>query len=343
MASSEATPYSRPQTPHPQHQVGWVGLGAMGYNMAKNLAENLSKQHGNLPSLIVYNRTTSKAENLLKEVGDDKIQIVKDLKQVGKMCDVVFTSLSNDEAAREVYDQLLQGQEESGANDQKRLVYVDTSTLYPETTGLLERQVSSKPHRTFISAPAFGPPPMAEAGTLVFAIAGSHTAKKFISQFIVPGVGRKILDFGSNPERAASFKLIGNSFILGQIEILAETMTLAEKSGVGADRFYEFISEFFPAPSIVGYGKKLLDHNFNSSSGFTLDNGLKDASHIRRLATSFDCPVPTVDNAHRNLVAARANSNGRDLDWSSLVAGQRISSGLPPFEKKDVGLQKQDK
>lgn len=29
-------------------------------------------------------------------------------------------------------------------------------------------------------------------------------------------------------------KLIGNAFILGTIELLAETMTLADKSGVGA-------------------------------------------------------------------------------------------------------------
>lgn len=327
-------PYSRPQTPHPQHQVGWVGLGAMGYHMAKNLAATLASREPPLPPLVVYNRTRSKADKLAQEVGSDKVKVVGDLAELGQQCDVVFTSLSNDAAALDVYSQLLKGQEKRGKSGE-RSIFVDTSTLYPETTGDLERRISSSTSTNcvFIAAPAFGPPPMAAAGKLVFAVAGPHASKKFISQFIVPGVGRKIMDFGSNPEKAASFKLIGNSFILGQIEILAETMTLAEKTGVGAGRFFEFIEEFFPAPSAIGYGKKILEHNFNSDEGFSLDGGIKDASHIRRLATSVDCPVPTVDNAHRHLVAARANAKGRDLDWSSLVAGQRIASGLPPFDK----------
>lgn len=34
---------------------------------------------------------------------------------------------------------------------------------------------------------------------------------------------------------AATFKLIGNAYILGQLELMSEAMTLAEKTGVGAD------------------------------------------------------------------------------------------------------------
>lgn len=33
---------------------------------------------------------------------------------------------------------------------------------------------------------------------------------------------------------AAKLKIVGNAMILGQIELLAECMTLADKSGVGA-------------------------------------------------------------------------------------------------------------
>ena len=95
-----------------------------------------------------------------------------------------------------------------------------------------------------------------------------------------------------------------------------------------------------PAPSAIGYAKKLLTHNFDSSEGFTLDGGIKDASHIRRLGASVDCPLPIVDVAHQHLIAARANAPaGKALDWSSLVAGQRMASGLPPFGKRE-GLQR---
>jgi hypothetical protein len=43
----------------------------------------------------------------------------------------------------------------------------------------------------------------------------------------------QVMDLGSNPERAASFKLVGNTMILGVLELLAESMTLADQSGVG--------------------------------------------------------------------------------------------------------------
>ena len=113
------------------------------------------------------------------------------------------------------------------------------STVYPDTTGHLERQVSSLPRRHFVAAPAFGPPPMARGAGLLFAVAGPYASKQAISHFLTPLMGNKIMDFGSNPEKAVTFKLIGNSMVLGLIELLSETMTLADKTEIGADRFYE--------------------------------------------------------------------------------------------------------
>ncbi|CAO1634943.1 unnamed protein product [Parajaminaea phylloscopi] len=359
--SAAVHPFSRPGTPHPQQQIGFVGLGNMGRSMAKNLAKNLAGRQPPLPPLLVYNRTAAKSHELQEECPKGTIKVAKSLEEVGSSCDLVLTSLSDDAAARKVFAELLAGEEKAngspesrhstaklgvdvgppGENKGRRTIFVDTSTLYPDTTGELERLVSSVPNRYFVAAPAFGPPPMAAAGTLVFAIAGPHVAKKFLVQFLVPGVGRKVMDFGSNPERAASFKLIGNSVILSLIEMLSESMTLAEKTGVGADRLYEFIEEFFPAPSAIGYGKKILTQNFKSSEGFTLSGGIKDASHIRRLGAAADCPLPIIDIAAQHLISARANAphGEEELDWSSLVAGQRIAAGLPPFSQTH-GLQR---
>lgn len=56
-------------------------------------------------------------------------------------------------------------------------------------------------------------------------------------------------------------------------------------------------------------------------------------SHIRRLAEEASVPMPIIDIAHQHLVSARANG-GDQLDWSSLVGGERISAGLPPFSTK---------
>jgi 3-hydroxyisobutyrate dehydrogenase-like beta-hydroxyacid dehydrogenase len=44
---------------------------------------------------------------------------------------------------------------------------------------------------------------------------------------------------------APTFKLVGNSMILGAIEVMGEAMTLAEKSGCGSDKFFEFVKGNF--------------------------------------------------------------------------------------------------
>jgi 3-hydroxyisobutyrate dehydrogenase-like beta-hydroxyacid dehydrogenase len=41
--------------------------------------------------------------------------------------------------------------------------------------------------------------------------------------------------------QAPTFKLIGNSLVLGSMELIAEAYTIAEKSGIGQDIVYEYI------------------------------------------------------------------------------------------------------
>lgn len=149
------------------------------------------------------------------------------------------------------------------------------------------------------------------------------------------------MDLGGNVEKAPTFKLIGNSLILGSIELIAESMTLAEKSGCGSDKLFEFIQDFFPAPPILNYGNKILHDNFDGSKGFAIAGGLKDASHIRRLTSMHNSPMPVVDIAHRSMLTAQAihskqtaagSAKHEILDWSALVAGSRVAAGLPGLD-----------
>ena len=41
------------------------------------------------------------------------------------------------------------------------------------------------------------------------------------------------------------------------MELIAETTTLADQSGVGAENLYSLYEAFFPAPSILEYGRKV--------------------------------------------------------------------------------------
>ena len=109
---TEPNPFSRPATPG-QHalQIGFVGLGAMGLPMARNLAK-WRKEHVQAPTpVLVWNRTKAKADDLVKELGPALVVAAESLEQIAKECDVIFTNLSSDEVVRTVYQTFLKALE----------------------------------------------------------------------------------------------------------------------------------------------------------------------------------------------------------------------------------------
>ena len=97
-------PFSRPPTPkQTAFQLGFVGLGAMGYPMARNLAKHDHSHPAGSNPVLVFNRSRSKAEKLLEELGPNRISVADSLAQVAKECDVILTSLGNDAAVRDTY------------------------------------------------------------------------------------------------------------------------------------------------------------------------------------------------------------------------------------------------
>ncbi|KAG5352440.1 hypothetical protein C0989_002342 [Termitomyces sp. Mn162] len=322
--SHTTIPYSRPGTPssHAPKQVGFVGLGAMGSLMVANLANQHSSPNG-YPPVLVWNRSNDKAEKLLAKLGQDKIRIAQDLAQVASECDVIITNLANDAVVKSVYEK-----------------FAEALKIYPTLAGELDVLISAIPHAHLITCPVFGAPAMAAKGQLVIVMSGDYRSKKEIAYLFVPGIGRKRRSL-----LAPTFKLIGNSMILGTLEVLAEAYTLAEKSGIDAENVHNFVQDMLPAPGTIAYSDKIAHDKFDGSVGFAIDGGIKDASHIRRLTADFNSPMPVIDVAHQHLLTARAihqsmKQEGKavyeTLDWSGIVAGTRVAAGLDGLDSRKV-------
>jgi len=317
--------------------------------MAKNLANHRAAHvHGARP-ILVWNRTAAKAEALRTELGDNKIRVTPSLEQIATECDVVITALANDEVVKEVYETFAKTLKATPPAQHK--IFVETSTIYPTTAGELDTLISSIPHCHLVASPVFGTPAVALGAQLVIVMSGDYRSKKEVAYMLVPAVGRKVIDLGGNIEKAPTFKLIGNSMILGTLEILAESYTLAEKAGIPTTEVHKLVQDILPAPGIMRYSERMSTHDFDATNGFSINGGIKDASHIRRLTAVHNAPMPSIDIAHQHLITARAIHTskvqaGQDavgvLDWSGIVAGARVAAGLPPFESAAAGVVQED-
>ncbi|KAH8835592.1 NAD(P)-binding protein [Flagelloscypha sp. PMI_526] len=294
---------------------------------------------------------------LAKQVGADKVEVAQNLAQVVQVADLIITNLANDTVVETVYDEFDKALAATPAIKPK--VFVETSTvidpqtniylyssptckIYPVLAGHLDKIISKHAHAHMITAPVFGTPKAAAARELLIVMSGDYyLGKKQASYILVPAVGRKVLDLGANLEKAPTFKLIGNSMILGILEVLSESFTLGDKVGIDADMILNFVKEIIPAPNTISYAERMANNRFEASQGFEINGGIKDAHLIRKLTNEYNSPMPTIDIAHQHLLTARAINETRlktgadnaipNLDWSGLIAGSRTAAALEPF------------
>ncbi|KAH6916693.1 NAD binding domain of 6-phosphogluconate dehydrogenase-domain-containing protein [Coprinopsis sp. MPI-PUGE-AT-0042] len=357
MSNAGSIPFSRPGSPGAGHvQVGFVGLGNIGAAMARNLVTRGPQNVHGLPPPMLWNRTLSKAHDLAKEVGNGLAIVAETVEELVRECDVIVMNLANDDVVLAMYQQFAQVLQVNTSPSfkyppSKRKILVETSTIFPTLAGELDKIVSVFPHTHLITCPVLGATPVAQNAGLLFIMAGEHHSKKQVAHILVPSVGRKVLDLGGDVEKASAFKLMANSMVLGTMEVMAEAITLSEKAGIGSQRVFDLIQDFFPAPGMVKYAKRMVTEDFDASSGFSLDGGIKDATHIRNLSAKYHCPMPTIDVAHQHLVTARAlyqkqKNEGKatvsEMDWSSLIAGTRTAAGLDGFDRSNDGSLVED-
>ncbi|KAK3836195.1 MAG: NAD binding domain of 6-phosphogluconate dehydrogenase-domain-containing protein [Linnemannia gamsii] len=288
-------------------RIGWIGLGEMGYGMAKNL-HNYLASHGS--RLTVWNRSPEKTDAIYEQGA----AVASSIGSLASTCNVIFTSLSNDAAVENVYEQLLQ----VAGKNQEQTIFVDTSTIHPTTATKICQLVSAYPQHRYLQCPVFGRPDRAHAGQLVWVASGDAAAIGKLQPYFA-SMSKNTIDLKTTDvAKASSFKLLGNFFVVGSVELLAEGFALAEKIDIDKNAVLGFIETFFPTPSWIGYSQKMATGSTDKAGGFPVELGLKDVGHMRKLAADHGATLPTADLAYGHLEKLKAQGKG-DQDWSSIV------------------------
>ncbi|HYS56255.1 MAG TPA: NAD(P)-dependent oxidoreductase [Thermoanaerobaculia bacterium] len=187
-----------------------IGLGAMGFPMARHLA----KQH----EVMVWNRTPEKAERHAREHGS---RLARDLSECGD-ADVIITMLPTSKEVDEIVDKLT-------PHLGKGTLWIDATSGDPNVSRETAKRLAGK-GVALVDAPVTGATIGAENATLTIMVGGSK--EDFArAEPILEIVGKTIIHVG--PVGAGhAIKVLTNSIMGATVWITSECLLLAKQFGI---------------------------------------------------------------------------------------------------------------
>lgn len=255
-------------------RIGFVGLGAMGMHMARNL-----HRAGMLTA--VWNRTSEKARSLAQELG---VAAPGTPAELAAGVDAVVLCVSADNDVLEVVRALVPGLA-SGS------LVVDCSTVAADTARKAA-EIVGKQGVEFLDCPVSGGVEGAREGTLAVMAGGTSQAFER-ARPVLEAMGKTIAHFGPNGSGQAA-KATNQIMCAGIIEAVSEAMafaraqglpleTLIDTLGKGAGSSWYFVHR---APNMA---------RGSYPAGFRVRLHAKDLTICRDMAARFGVALPVVE------------------------------------------------
>jgi len=293
-----------------QEQIGFIGLGIMGQEMARVL---MAAGH----TVRVYNRTPGRADDLVQE-GAQRAGSPGEAVTAGG---IAVTMVADDHALREV----TQGENGFLGRLGEGGLHLSMSTVSPETSRALAAAHAER-GELYLAAPVFGRPQVAALGNLWICCSGAAEARERAHPLLA-AMGRETFEFGEDPGAANVVKLAGNFTIIAATEAMAEAYTLADKAGIRPEAVHEFLTTtLFPVPIYQNYGQMISENRF-TPAGFRLRLGLKDISLALDTAHAHETPMPLAELLRDRLTVSVEKGRG-EIDVAGLAMEAREAAGL---------------
>ena len=289
--------------------------------MAKNIAEKANLDS----SLLVYNRSSQRTVDFRNTLPKGKTEVVESIGDGVSKADIILSCIANDEAVKELYATILKA-------DVKGKLFIEASTIHPETTEAIAKDVLAA-GAEFVAAPVFGGPAMAEGGHLIAVLAGPKASVDKAKPFFKGVTAGAEIDLSDQPYgKASQLKVLGNTFILNMVEQLSEAHVVAEKSGLGNDVLHQFVDVLFGG-AYADFSSRMVNGDYYKREEplFSVDLARKDARHAMSLAKEVGARLQNVETGDAHLAAVKEHM-GPKGDLASIYGAVRKDAGLK-FEK----------
>lgn len=253
--------------------IGVVGLGNMGGNMAKHLLDEGFAVRG-------YD-VQSDARTAFADYGG---AVAESGRAVARDSDVTITSLPNSAVVEETY---------TGGNglvgQSVETVFVEMSTIAPPTTAVLAESIAETPAE-LVDAPVTGGPENSRDGSLTGLVGGDRAVvERATTRTVLEALCAEFHYAGSSGSGHA-MKLLNNTMSMGNLLLAMETVALGSRYGIESERLWEILGNA-SATSVAFESRmpRVLEGDFEA--GFTIDFARKDVGLAVDMAEAEEFPM----------------------------------------------------
>merc|ERR1711939_1286405 len=185
---------------------GFIGLGAMGYPMAKNLRAKIPE--GDTMTVFDVNQTA--LDKFSQEAVPAGVVVAKSPREVVENSDIIVSALPEPRHVKGVFEQVLTSSLPKAHTQTSRL-FIDCSTIDPTTSREVAKLVNDKAGANFVDAPMSGGVVGARAGTLTFMVGAEKEDVPKITEVLLL-MGRKVWHMG--PQGTGLSGKLANNYAL---------------------------------------------------------------------------------------------------------------------------------
>jgi 3-hydroxyisobutyrate dehydrogenase len=272
-------------------KAGFIGLGAMGQHMARNL-----HRAGYLAG--VWNRTSGKSAAFAAETGCHAFDSPSAL---AAACDVVFTCVSAD-------DDLLEVVEALRASLRKGSLVIDCSTVAADTAREAAARIAAG-GSNFLDCPVSGGVEGAKNATLAIMCGGDEEAFER-ARPVLEALGRTIVRMGPSGSGQAT-KATNQILCAGAIQVAAEAMAFARAEGLPLDRVIEILGKGAGSSWYFVHRAPFMARG-EYPAGFRVRLHEKDLHICRAMAARHGAVLPLVESTLADYARLIASGHGEE-------------------------------
>lgn len=293
-------------------KLGFLGLGIMGYPMARNL---MRAGH----EVAVWSHSGAKARQLAEA---EKGHFCQTPAEVGAASECAFLCVGDTRMSRQV----ILGKDGIAEGAKAGTVIADASTIAPSASREIGQELAHKGVH-FLDAPCTGSRPGAEGGNLTFMIGGEQAVFERVRPYFEP-MGKRLYYCGG-PGMGLHAKLTQNLILSNILQAFNEGLVLSTKAGVDPQLMLDILENSAAKSGLIAFKAPYV---FRREFGpnFSVKWMHKDIGLMLDSAQELDVPLPLTALTRQMFQAAISTGHGEEDICSTI----KVLEGLAGVEVK---------